>query len=122
MSSETIARRYATALADVVLASGQADTVKGELAAWNMMLTANSGLSDLFGNPTVLHSSKEKVLEELVKKTRPSTATANFVRVLLQNGRLGDISQINERFAAVLDERSNVVAAEIVSARELPAA
>jgi len=120
MSSETIARRYASALADVVLASGQAPTVKGELAVWSMMLTANADLDDLFGNPTVLHSSKEKVLEELLKKTKPSSTTANFVRVLLQNGRLGDLPEINERFVAVLDERSNVVSAEIVSARELP--
>jgi F-type H+-transporting ATPase subunit delta len=121
MSSETIARRYATALADVVLASGKAPAAKTELAAWSMMLSANGDLTDLFSNPTVLHSSKEKVLEELIKKTQPSPTTSNFVRVLLQNGRLSDLREINDRFAAVLDERSNLVSAEIMSARELPA-
>src|ERR1043166_3911877 len=120
MSIETIARRYGSALADVVLASGEAETVKTELAAWAMMLSANDELSGLFGNPTVLHSAKEKVLEALIKKTGPSKTTSNFVRVLLQNGRLGDLAQINDRFIAVLEERSNVVSAEIVSARELP--
>ena len=120
MNSETIARRYATALADVVLASNQAAAVKAELAAWSMMLSANADLNDVFSNPTVQHSSKEKVLKELIKKTQPSTTTANFVRVLLQNGRLSDLPEINKRFVSVLEERSNVVSAEITSARELP--
>jgi F-type H+-transporting ATPase subunit delta len=120
MSIETIARRYATALADIVVPSGQAETVKSELAAWSTMLTANENLTDLFGNPTVQHSSKEKVLDGLISKTQPTKTTANFIRVLLQNGRLADLPDINERFVSVLDERSSVVSAEIVSARELP--
>jgi F-type H+-transporting ATPase subunit delta len=40
---------------------------------------------------------------------------------LLRNNRLTAISAISERFAAELEERSGVVTAEIVSARELPA-
>lgn len=122
MSTETIARRYASALADVVLASGEADIVKSELASWNMMLGANSDLSDLFSNPTVAHASKEKVLERLIAKTGPLKTTANFVRVLLQNGRLADLAEISKRFTAVLNERNNLVSAEIIAARELPEA
>lgn len=122
MSTETIARRYASALADVVLASNEADTVKGELASWSMMLGASAELSNLFSNPTVLHASKEKVLEQLVSKTGPTKTTANFVRVLLQNGRLADLPEINKRFTAVLNERHNLVSAEIIAARELPQA
>jgi F-type H+-transporting ATPase subunit delta len=120
MSTETIARRYGTALADVVLTSGEADTVKNELDMWSMMLGANEALRGVFDNPTVSHSAKEKVLAGLISKTNPSKTSANFLRVLLQNGRVGDLSEINERFTAVLDERRNVVAAEIISARELP--
>lgn len=122
MSIETIARRYATALADVVLASNEADTVKNEIAIWSTMLGANAELANLFSNPTVLHVSKEKVLEQLIAKSSPSKTTANFLRVLLQNGRLADLPQINERFVSVLNERHNLVSAEIIAARELPAA
>ena len=75
---------------------------------------------NVFGNPTVQHADKEKLLENLIARTQPGKTTANFVRVLLQNGRLNDIAEINTRFAEVLDERRGLVSAEITSARELP--
>lgn len=120
MSTETIARRYSVALADVVSGTSDVDAVKSEVAGWAGMFASNADLRNVFGNPTVLHSDKEKLLESLIAKTRPGKTTANFVRVLLQNGRLNDIVEINKRFAEVLDERRGLVSAEITSARELP--
>lgn len=119
MSVETIARRYATALADVVLKSGETETVKRELKSWEDLIGSNENLRSAFANPAIAHLSKEKVLEGLLAKTKPSKTTANFLRVLLKNSRLTELSEINEKFASVLDERSNVVAAEITSARPL---
>jgi len=122
MSNETIARRYSLALADVVSGTSSSAAVKTELAVWGELLTSNEQLQTVFGNPSIPHLGKEKVLEGLLAKTKPSRTTANFLKVLLQNGRLGDLPQINDRFAAVLDERSGVVTAQITSARELPEA
>jgi F-type H+-transporting ATPase subunit delta len=119
MSVETIARRYASALADVVLKTGETETVKNELKMWEQMIAANSDLQSVFSNPAIAHASKEKVLEGLLAKARPSVTTSNFLRVLLRNGRLTQLKEINERFAAVLEERSGVVGAEVISAREL---
>lgn len=122
MSTQTIARRYSAALADVVTGSSETETVKAELASWGELFTDNTDLQTVFSNPAITHLNKEKVLNGLIDKTRPSKTTANFLKVLLQNGRLADLSDINDRFAAVLEERSGVVSAEITSARELPAA
>ncbi len=120
MSAETVARRYAVALADVVAASKDADTVKGELMAFAQIVAGSEDLSAAFSNPAIAHANKEKVLDELLKRAKPSTTTSNFLRVLLKNGRLGELNEINERFAAVLDERRGIVGAEVISARELP--
>jgi F-type H+-transporting ATPase subunit delta len=120
MSVETIARRYGGALADVVVASGEAETVKTELAVFGQLVAGNADLSAALSNPSIAHASKEKVLEELIKRTKPSRTTANFLRVLLQNGRLGELAEIGDRFASVLEERSGVVSAEVISARNLP--
>jgi F-type H+-transporting ATPase subunit delta len=120
MSTETIARRYSAALADVVSKTGETDAVKAELAAWGDMFSSSTDLQNVFSNPTVPHFAKERLLEDLIARTKASKTTANFVRVLLQNGRLTDLGDINERFATVLDERSGLVSAEITSARELP--
>lgn len=121
MSTETIARRYSVALADAVLSSGDAGTVKSELAELGKLFSSNADLQSVFGNPSLAHENKVKVLDGLIAKAKPSKTTANFLKVLLQNGRLADLGDINERFASVLEERSGVVSAQITSARELPA-
>ena len=120
MSRETIARRYSAALADVVLETGETETVKAELSGWTELFRSSVDLQTVFSNPAIAHFAKERLLEDLIAKTKPTKTTANFVRVLLQNGRLTDLGDINERFASVLDERSGLVSAEITSARELP--
>jgi len=120
MSSEAIARRYGTALADVVLSTGETDSVKTELRQWTEIFAANEGLATVFSNPAITHSDKEKVLEKLIAKAKPAKATANFLRVLLYNGRLTELSVINDRFEDVLKERSGVVSAAVTSARDLP--
>ncbi len=119
MSIETVARRYATALADVVIKHGGAELVKSELRSWEEMIGSNADLQRAFSNPAIAHLSKEKVLETLIGKTNPSTTTANFLRILLRNSRLGELREINDKFSAVLDERSGIVGAEVTSAREL---
>jgi len=119
MSVETVARRYATALADIVLKSGETETVKNELKTWEDLIKSNNDLQTAFANPAITHLNKEKVLEGLLAKTKPSKTTANFLRVLLRNSRLTELSQINEKFDSVLDERNGIVSAEVVSARPL---
>ena len=120
MSNEIIARRYSTALADAVLKKGDAEPVRAELEMVGNLFRENNELRGVFDNPAIAHINKEKVLDALIAKTKPSTTTANFLKVLLQNGRLSAIAEINDRFGSILEERSGVVSAEITSARELP--
>ncbi|HEX8143551.1 MAG TPA: ATP synthase F1 subunit delta [Pyrinomonadaceae bacterium] len=117
---QTVARRYAVALADVVIGRGEARQVQEELSAWEMMMQANQPLLEVFRNPTVPYEQKRKVLTALIARARVRPTTANFLQVLLQNQRLGDLNEVNKRFAQVLDERSGVVSAEVTTARPVP--
>ena len=119
MSVETISRRYATALADVVLKSGETETARAELKVWEQLMAENVDLQTVFGNPSIAHTKKENVLEGLIAKVGPSRTTADFLRVLLSNGRLMELGDIIERFELALEERSGIVSAEVTSAREL---
>lgn len=122
MSIETIARRYAAALADVVTKSGETDVVKNELEQFASLMTENPQLSDVFLNPAVAFEDKKKVLESLIAKTRPVKTTANFLRVLQRNHRLSDLPAVNERFKVVLEQRAGLVTAEVTTAQPLAAA
>lgn len=120
MSIETIARRYGSALADVVLKSGETDTVKSELTQWAAMIESNAALYDTMSNPAIQHAQKEKLLESLLDRTKPSRTTANFLRVMLRNGRLQEIGAVRNKFEDELEQRRGIVSAEVTSARELP--
>ena len=119
MSVETVARRYAAALADVVIKTGETDAVRSELKTWGELIESNTDLRSVFANPSIAHADKEDILEKLIARTRPGRTSANFLRVLLRNSRLTELSEILVRFESELEERSGNVIAKITSAREL---
>jgi F-type H+-transporting ATPase subunit delta len=120
MSVQTVARRYSSALADVVLQRGEAREVQGELTTWAEMLAAHQNLRDVFANPTIALDQKRKVLNRLIELSKPRETTANFLKVLLQNQRLTELGEINKKFAQTLDERAGLVAATVTTARPMP--
>jgi F-type H+-transporting ATPase subunit delta len=117
---QTVARRYAAALADVLAARGEARQVQEELSAWEKMIQNNAQLQEVFSNPTIPYEQKRKVLSALIARTRVRPITANFLQVLLQNQRLTELGEVNKRFAQVLDERSGIVSAHVTTARPVP--
>ena len=117
MSSQTVARRYASALADVVIERNEAQLVQAELAAWAKMISENGALLEAFSNPTVAYEQKRNVLNELIARTKVRPTTTNFLRTLLKNQRLAELSQVNDKLAQILDERAGIVSAQIISAR-----
>ncbi len=120
MSVQTVARRYATALADVVVQRGEAAEVQAELKVWEELLHANANLREVFANPTIALDKKRAVLNRLIEMAQPRPTTINFLKVLLQNQRLTDLAEINRKFAQILDERAGMVAAKVTTAREVP--
>ena len=120
MSLQTVARRYASALADVVIERREEREVQKEIELWAAMVDSNPQLKEVFANPTVAYEHKRTVLEELLARSRVRGTTASFLRVLLRNQRLAQLPEVAVRFAQVLDERAGVVAAEITTARPIP--
>ena len=119
MSSQTVARRYASALADVIIERGEEAAVRDELISWEKLISDNAGLLEAFSNPTIAYDQKAKLLNELIERTRVRPTTANFLRLLLRNQRLPELPQVNVRLADVLDERAGVVSVLVNSARPL---
>jgi F-type H+-transporting ATPase subunit delta len=121
LSVQAVARRYAVALADVVTSRGEAQEVREELASWDALMRSNAQLLEVFRHPTIPYEQKRGVLDELIRRSRPRPTTANFLRVLLQNHRLAELSEVSTQFAQELDRRAGVVNAQVTTARPLPA-
>ena len=120
MSLQTVARRYAAALADVSIERREEREVQNELDQWASMIEANPQLKEVFANPTVAYDQKRKVLEDLISRSRVRDTTASFLRVLLRNQRIAQLRDVAERYGLILDERSGVVAANVTTARPFP--
>jgi F-type H+-transporting ATPase subunit delta len=120
MSVQTVARRYATALADVVIQQSEAREVQRELVAWEELLQTNSNLREVFANPTIALDQKRAVLNKVIEMAKPRPTTANFLKVLLQNQRLTELGEINRKFAQIMDDRGGMVAATVTTARAVP--
>lgn len=119
MSLQSVSRRYAVALADVLGERGEAGSVNKELHAWEEMIMSSSELREVLANPTVPYEQKRGVLNELIKRTGVSQTTANFLQVLLKNQRLLALPQINAKLGEVLDERGGAVAAHVTTAKPI---
>lgn len=117
MSAQTVARRYASALADVVLEAGGQRAIQDELMAWESLIQSSDALQQVLSNPTIVYEQKRALLEEMIKRTKVQLPTANFLRILLRNQRLTELGEINKRLAQVLDERSGIMAAHVTTAR-----
>ena len=120
MSLQTIARRYATALAEVAIDRNEEALVRQEIDYWATLIEDNPLLREVFGNPTIPDEQERKVLEELIARTRIGETSASFLRVLLRNRRLDELKPIAERFRQELDERRGIVGAHVTTARPVP--
>jgi F-type H+-transporting ATPase subunit delta len=120
LSLQTIARRYASALADIAVERREEALVQQEIGMWAGLIEDNPQLQEVFGNPTIPYDQKRKVLEELITRSRVGETSASFLRVLLRNQRIGQLKQVHERLGLILDERAGVVGARVVTARPVP--
>src|SRR5437879_2220391 len=120
MSVQMIARRYSSALADVVIERDEAREVQEELNAWQQLIQSNANLQKGFRNPTIALDQRRAVLNKLIEKAKSRETTVNFLKVLVQNHRLTELGEINRKFADVLDVRAGMIAATVTTARAVP--
>jgi F-type H+-transporting ATPase subunit delta len=117
--NSTIANRYARALADVITERKETDAVVSELNGFAGMLRKHEQLRGVFASPVLPLARKRAVLNELLSRLKLRPSSSNFLRLLLDNSRLHELDQLLRALARELDVRSNVVSAEITTAREI---
>jgi F-type H+-transporting ATPase subunit delta len=117
------AGRYARAFADVVADSkGDPDKAVAELEQIVSLVESSSELRHIFENPSVVHKQKLNLLDAIIKRIGGSKYLRNFVAVLIDHKRIGQIRDIAQQFKQELDQRMGIAQAEVSSARELTAA
>ena len=112
--------RYARAFADVVtqekLDTAALDRQMNDfLSTWE----ASAELRDLFVNPAVAALQKVAILDKMNAKLGLRKELRNLMAVLINNDRIGDVSEVVLAYRAEMQERRGIRSVEILTAREL---
>lgn len=93
------AQRYAGAVFDLALDSGDVDSVEAGLSALSKTIQDNAELRDTLRSPLFKSEDKAAVLETLSEKLELPELARRFVGVAAQNRRAGDIVGMAGAFA-----------------------
>jgi F-type H+-transporting ATPase subunit delta len=110
-----VAVRYARALFEIVSdenVDGVNETLLSLVTAWNESIELRHALL----NPAVAVTERIAVLRDLVSGAEHGDILGNFLAVLLENGRLDAIEEVQEAFAGLLAAKKNLLALTVTSA------
>ena len=118
----SLAGRYASALFELASEAGSVTSVETDLDKLDAALRESGELRALIRNPEVKRSQLARVVAGLAAHLGLSALTGNFLGVLAQNRRVGDLPAIIRAFAMIAAGQRGEVAAEVTSAHPLSAA
>lgn len=113
-----VAKKYADALFQTARACNCLDMIYNELVFVNETFESNSELKAFLINPIIKIEDKKDVLNKIFA---PHCAglTNDFLSLLAQEGRLGIISEILNRFSLSYYDANNIIKPVVISAIEL---
>lgn len=126
MSASAVATRYARALVDALLSPSpraavppEPERVIEDLRAFEKSVQESKELRNILLTPGVPMSRKRGLIGRIVEAMGASRIVRNFLYVLVDHRRIGDLSSIIQAFEHLMDVRLGILQVEIRSARPL---
>lgn len=110
-------RMYARALLEAAREQGRAERVAAEVHELAGALDAVPELERFLRNPEVDAQEKAAVLEEIA--TGADELTRNFLRLLVEKGRAGELREVDAELQALVARAENRLTVELQTAHEL---
>jgi F-type H+-transporting ATPase subunit delta len=110
-------RMYARALFEAAKEADRVDAVAGDLAALAVAIEEVPELRAFLRNPQIEPTGKAAVLEQLA--TDADELVRNFVRLVAEKGRAGEIPEISADLDALVAQAQNRLAVELTTSYEL---
>lgn len=112
------ASTYAEALYEAAVDGSAVTPVAQDVAGFAAAVQESSDLRAVLGNPEVDSAAKKAVVETIAEGAHP--LVLNFLRVLADRGRIGEVTEIADAFAARVAQAENRIDVEVVTAVPLP--
>jgi F-type H+-transporting ATPase subunit delta len=117
--NEAVARRYASALADVALEQIKADRVKADFSSFVQAFYESSDLRNFLETPAIGPEPKHNVIEQLAEKVGWDPAVRNFVYLIVDHRRTELLREIDQALAEEINSRLGIAQARVTSAQRL---
>ncbi len=121
MTGGEAARRYARALVEIAERRGSLDETGEDLTALAREFEHNRELRRVLLNPRFARSDRVKMLDGVMAASGASELLRNFVRVVAEKDRIGELSDMAEGYRQLADEKRGRVRAHVRAARDLDA-
>ncbi|MEP9401458.1 F0F1 ATP synthase subunit delta [Sphingomonas sp. VNH70] len=115
----SLSGRYATALFGLAQDQGRSSAVESSLKTLQEAIAESDDLSALIKSPLIGRDEAARTLSALVPVLGLDPITANFLGVLAQNRRLGDLPAIIRAFRELAARSRGETNAEVTSAHPL---
>lgn len=114
-----LARRYAKAFLEIAQRDGVVDAVGADLLAAAEIVSRSRELQVVLQNPAVPQDARHRILAEILGRVATAPATARFLGVVVDRGRLAILREIALAYQAQADEAAGRVRAEVIAAERL---
>ena len=115
MKDIMLSKRYAKALFDIAIDSGETETVKNDLDMISAVIAENNELRTIIANPFVSNERKNAIFNSIFQN-HISDITKGFLTVLLEKKRGDQIQYIAEQYSELHNAHNNVVIVKVTTA------
>jgi F-type H+-transporting ATPase subunit delta len=119
VTSLIVAKRYAKALLEIGREDGKYEDYGNELGSVAGMLAQSPDLAAALANPGFPFEQRKGLLNAVLAKVTLSAMVTNFFRLLMDRGRIKEVSGIFTVYQHLLDEVKGITRAQVISAASL---
>ncbi|HEX3771076.1 MAG TPA: ATP synthase F1 subunit delta [Polyangiaceae bacterium] len=119
MSLSLVARRYAKAVAEIGVETGQLDGLVEEMSAFAAAWDESPEFRNAIENPLVAHDLKKAVIGQLADRLGASPVTKNTVMLLVDRRRARALPYVAQNLRELADARRGLLRAEVTTAAPL---
>ena len=112
-------RRRQSALVEACADAKALDSVHGDIETLSAYMAANPAMSTFLSNPTMEGKNKKDVLAKLGKEASFHPFTSNFLNLLVDKSRIGQLDAIAEEFESLYCAQTDTQVATVTSAVKL---
>ena len=120
MNKKTVARRYASALFNL-LDSSNVEAARSALLDFSRFLIQSPAFKHVLASPVFSLEEKQGVLDELNTRVGSPAIMTEFFGQLLKKNRVGFLPEIAEAFGEIVDQQKQLQHVWVSSARDISA-